>query len=134
MSVQGQQSPRMHDISPEPVAHLSQHRLVPMLLECVSGKEMGSKVLFDSTVLEVRQSGDTVKAVTKTSQVCQRNFFGSSSRSFCGRHTSHWLEGLVSGCCRLIRIQMVSFVVLRAMSSWTHLLNASSKVLYPGGC
>ena len=30
--LQGQTGPRMHDLSPEPVVHLSQHKLLPLLL------------------------------------------------------------------------------------------------------
>ena len=60
----------MSDISPEPVAHLSQHRLVPMLLGCATSNAVGSTILFDRAAANVRQSGDTVTVATRTSQVC----------------------------------------------------------------
>lgn len=68
--VQGQDSPRVVDISPEPVAHLSQHRLVPMLLRCATSNALGSRVDFDQTVTHVSQTGDSVTVSTRTSQVC----------------------------------------------------------------
>ena len=69
MSLQGQAGPRMHDISPEPVAHLSQHRLLPMLLACALENAVNSRVLFDRTVLEINQPADHVSIVMRTSKV-----------------------------------------------------------------
>ncbi len=66
---QGQETPRMAQISPEPVAHLSQHRLVPMLLSCAASNTVGSSVVFDRTVTDVRQTGDNITVTTRTSQV-----------------------------------------------------------------
>ena len=68
-SVQGQGSPRMHDLSPEPVTHLSQHRLVPMLLKCASSNDANSSILFDHTVLGVKQSGESITVAITDSQV-----------------------------------------------------------------
>ena len=68
--MQGQASPRTHDISPEPVAHLSQHRLVPMLLSHAASNAVGSAVRFDHTVTGVTQTCHTVTVATRTSQVC----------------------------------------------------------------
>ena len=31
--LQGQTGPRMHGLSPEPVVHLSQHKLLPLMLQ-----------------------------------------------------------------------------------------------------
>ena len=59
----------MHDISPEPVTHLSQHRLVPMLLKCASSNDANSSILFDHAVLGVKQSGESVTVATTDSQV-----------------------------------------------------------------
>ena len=59
----------MHDISPEPVAHLSQHRLLPKLLACATDNAVNSRVLFDRTVLEIEQPTDRVSIVMRTSEV-----------------------------------------------------------------
>ena len=77
----------MSHISPEPVAHLSQHRLVPMLLRCATSNAVGSTVLFDRTATDVRQNGDTVTVVTRTSQVCSlvATYSGTTNKS-CATH------------------------------------------------
>ena len=59
----------MHDISPEPVAHLSQHRLLPKLLACATDNAVNSRVLFDRTVLKIQQPTDCVSVVMRTSEV-----------------------------------------------------------------
>jgi hypothetical protein len=59
----------MPDISPEPVAHLSQHRLVPMLLKCACSNPAYTAVSFDRTVTGVKQSGESVTVATIDSQV-----------------------------------------------------------------
>ena len=59
----------MHDVSPEPVAHLSQHRLVPMLLRCASSNDADSNIFFDRAVVGVKQSGESVTVATTDSQV-----------------------------------------------------------------
>ena len=72
MLAQGQAGPRMHDISPEPVAHLSQHRLLPKLLACARDNAVNSRVLFDRTVLKIEQPADGVSIVMRTSEVSNR--------------------------------------------------------------
>lgn len=62
----------MHELSPEPVAHLSQHRLVPMLLRCALDNSVNSQVRFDRSVVEVRQSGANITVLAKTPQVLSK--------------------------------------------------------------
>ena len=77
--MQGQTGPRMHSISPEPVAHLSQHRLLPMLLTCALDNAVNSRVLFGRTVLKIEQSADRVSIFTRTSEVSNQHAVGCSS-------------------------------------------------------
>ncbi len=77
----------MTQISPEPVAHLSQHRLVPMLLSCATSNAVGSSVIFDHTVTDVRQTGDNVTVMTKTAQVCTQ-WITKCSGSSCYKYQS----------------------------------------------
>lgn len=68
---QGQSSPRTPGVSPEPVAHLSQHRLLPLLLSCAAGpqaKGYGS-VHFGQRVSAATQSGGSVLITASDMQV-----------------------------------------------------------------
>lgn len=48
----------MYDLSPEPVSHLSQHVLLPMLLSCATAPDAAGRVCFGSAVTALTQCQD----------------------------------------------------------------------------
>ncbi len=48
----------MHHVSPEPVSHLSQHLLLPMLLRCATAPGSAGDVCFGHAVEALRSTED----------------------------------------------------------------------------
>ena len=68
---QGQGSPRTPGVSPEPVAHLSQHRLLPLLLSSAAGPQANAcgSVRFGQRVSAVTQNASSVLITASDMQV-----------------------------------------------------------------
>jgi len=67
--VQGQIGPRMHDLSPEPVVHLSQHKLLPLMLHRAHRRCGQDSIRFGHQLQRFQQSPDGVTCTVQTSQV-----------------------------------------------------------------
>ena len=63
-------------MSPEPVAHLSQHRLLPLLLSSTSAPEASvcDSVRFGQHVSAVTQSGSSVQITVSDMQVTTHSY------------------------------------------------------------
>ena len=63
----GQDGPRMHHLSPEPVAHLSQHRLLPILLRSATASDALADLRFGHAVSRVEHlpSGNVLLTVAE---------------------------------------------------------------------
>lgn len=60
LTLQGQVSPKQPEISPEGVAHLSQSKLLPMLLDCARSYHSTADIRFDHKVTSVKTFGGHV--------------------------------------------------------------------------
>jgi len=67
--LQGQTGPRMHDLSPEPVVHLSQHKLLPLMLHRAHKRGGQDSIRFGHQLQRFQQSPDGVTCTVQTSQV-----------------------------------------------------------------
>jgi hypothetical protein len=68
--IQGQDGPRAHHISPEPVAHLSQHLVLPLLLRSATAADACGGVHFGHAVEALESTKDgTVRVEVRSSQV-----------------------------------------------------------------
>ena len=67
--VQGQAGPRMHDLSPEPVAHLSQHKLLPLLLHRAHRASGLDSIRFGHSLRQFQQHPDGVSCIVQPLQV-----------------------------------------------------------------
>ncbi|KAA6420769.1 MAG: hypothetical protein FRX49_09346 [Trebouxia sp. A1-2] len=65
---QGQTGPRMHDLSPEPVVHLSQHKLLPMMLHRAHSRGGQDGIRFGHQLQHFQQSPDGVICSVSPSQ------------------------------------------------------------------
>lgn len=68
--MQGQDSPRQAHLSPEGVTHLSQNRLLPMLLDSARREGAAGRVAFGQKVWAVAQDQQGVAVTVKTPKVC----------------------------------------------------------------
>ncbi len=67
--LQGQTGPRMHDLSPEPVVHLSQHKLLPLMLHRAHRRDGQDSIRFGHQLHHFQQSPDGVICTVQPSQV-----------------------------------------------------------------
>lgn len=54
----------MHEVSPEPVSHLSQHILLPMLLRCTTTPDATGEVRFGHAVDALKTAEDGMVHLT----------------------------------------------------------------------
>ena len=66
--LQGQTTPYMPDISPEPVAHLAQHRLLPLMAQRAAA-DPGVTLRMGHRVSQFEQSDEGVKVTVEGPQV-----------------------------------------------------------------
>lgn len=71
--LQGQTGPRMHDLSPEPVVHLSQHKLLPLMLHRAHRRGGQDSIRFGHQLHHFQQSPDGVTCTVQPSQVSIRS-------------------------------------------------------------
>ncbi|DBA95796.1 TPA: hypothetical protein ACH3X1_001346 [Trebouxia sp. C0004] len=65
---QGQTDPRMHDLSPEPVVHLSQHKLLPLMLHRAQERGGQDSIRFGHHLQHFQQSPDGITCTVHPSQ------------------------------------------------------------------
>ena len=73
--LQGQTGPRMHDLSPEPVVHLSQHKLLPLMLHRAHRRGGRDSIRFGHQLQCFQQSPDGVTCTVQPSQVFTCSLF-----------------------------------------------------------
>ncbi len=73
--LQGQTGPRMHDLSPEPVVHLSQHKLLPLMLHRAHRRGGQDSIRFGHHLQHFQHSPDGVICTVQPSQVSIRSVF-----------------------------------------------------------
>jgi hypothetical protein len=71
--LQGQDSARMPGLSPEPVAHLSQHRLLPLLLASATAGDACGAVRFGQAVTGIAQAGSGLRVAVLDAEVCAQH-------------------------------------------------------------
>ena len=72
--MQGQDSPRQPDVSPEGVSHLSQSKLLPFLMASARTASSKGTIKMGCTVKNVEQRADSVSVLVQTQEVrfCNR--------------------------------------------------------------
>ena len=67
--LQGQAGPRMHNLSPEPVAHLSQHKLLPLLLHRAQAAAGPDSIRFGHQLQDFQQTANGIHCRIQPRQV-----------------------------------------------------------------
>ena len=67
--MQGQDSPRQPGISPEGVSHLSQSKLLPLLMASAKTASSEGTIRMDCVVKDVDQQADSVSVLVQTKEV-----------------------------------------------------------------
>ena len=72
LAVQGQQQPRMQHLSPEGVAHLSQNKLLPLLLQRALAANESNSIRLGHAVDSVQQGQQGVSCSVASAEVSMR--------------------------------------------------------------
>ena len=84
LTVQGQQQPRMQHLSPEGVAHLSQNKLLPLLLQRALGANEPHSIRLGHAVQSVQQTQPGVSCRVDTAEVSMQ---AATGHCLCLPHT-----------------------------------------------
>lgn len=127
--LQGQTGPRMHDLSPEPVVHLSQHKLLPLMLHRAQRLAGQDSIRFGHHLQLFQQSPAGVTSWMQPLQVCYLlptlptscapDTFQSS---FLGSHT--WLQRVPSSMYSFSDDGAVKVLTCLPCSRWAVCLHA----------